>query len=73
MSPARVPMDEAHLIQYAVNTAKAVKPVGRRSARALSGQVKRDLTRCTQVREGLSAWSGGGKEPPGAVQWLMDN
>ena len=73
MSPARVPMDDAHLIQYAVNTAKAVKPVGRRSARALSGQVKRDLTRCTQVREGLSAWSGGEKEPPGAVQWLLDN
>ena len=73
MSPARVPMDDAHLFQYAVNTARALRPVRHRRARALARQIKRDLERCAQTQERLSARGGGEKELTGAERWLLDN
>ena len=73
MSPARVPMDDAHLFQYAVNTARALRPVRHRRARALARQIKRDLERCAQTQERLSARGGGAKELTGAERWLLDN
>lgn len=73
MSPARVPMDDAHLVQYAVNTAKEVRPEGVRSARALAGEVNENLGRCAQTRERFSAQGSGEEELPGGARWLLDN
>lgn len=73
MSPARVPMDDAHLVQYAVNTAKEVRPEGVRSARTLAGEVKENLARCARLREQFSAQGGGEEELPGGARWLLDN
>ena len=72
MSPARVPMDDAHLVQYAVNTAKAVRPAGIRSARVLAREVKENLARCARVQEKLSAQNGE-EELSGGARWLLDN
>ena len=73
MSPARVPMDDVHLVQYAVNTAKEVRPEGVRSARALAGEVKESLARCARLRERFSAQGGSEEELPGGARWLLDN
>ncbi len=73
MSPVRVPMDDAHLVQYAVNTAKEVRPEGVRPARVLAGEIRENLVRCARVREQLNVRSGGEEELAGGARWLLDN
>ena len=50
-----VPMDDAHLKNYAANAARGSKAEGTVSGRVLSRALKRDLDRIRRAREALKA------------------
>ena len=68
-----VPMDDAHLKNYAANAARGSKAEGTVSGRVLSRALKRDLDRIRRAREALDLWSTGQSALPGAAEWLLDN
>ena len=68
-----VPMDDAHLKQYAANAARELKLEGTVSCRALSRGLKAGLKRVRRAQEVLNLWSAGQTTVPGAVEWLLDN
>jgi len=68
-----VPMDDAHLKQYAANAARELKLEGAVSCRALSRELKAGLKRVRRTQEALNLWSAGQTTVPGAVEWLLDN
>ena len=72
MSP-HVPMDDAHLKNYAANAARELKPRGTVSCRALSRAVGRSLKQICRTREALNLWSASQTSLPGGVEWLLDN
>ena len=73
MSTPNVPMDDAHLKQYAANAAREARPGGMVSCRALSRALSKDLRQVRRVREALNTWSAGQTSLPGAAEWLLDN
>ncbi len=68
-----IPMDDAHLKQYAANAARELKLEGAVSCRALSRELKAGLKRVRRTQEALNLWSAGQTALPGAVEWLLDN
>lgn len=68
-----VPMDDAHLKQYAANAARELKLEGAVSCRALSRRLRADLKVVCRTREGLNLWSAGQTALPGGAEWLLDN
>lgn len=68
-----VPMDDAHLKNYAANAARGLRLEGMVSCRALSRRLRSDLKHILRVREALNEWSTGQTTTPGAVEWLLDN
>ncbi|MCI9159104.1 MAG: hypothetical protein HFF55_08915, partial [Lawsonibacter sp.] len=68
-----VPMDDAHLKNYAANAARGSKAEGTVSGRVLSRALKRALDRIRRAREALDLWSTGQSALPGAAEWLLDN
>ena len=73
MNTPRVPMDDAHLKQYAANAARELKQAGPVSCRALSRGLRANLKTVCRAREALNLWSAGRTALPGAVEWLLDN
>lgn len=73
MNTPHVPMDDAHLKQYAANAAREAKGAGMVSCRALSRAVRAQLRTVCRAREALDLWSAGRTTAPGAVEWLLDN
>ena len=69
----RVPMDDAHLKQYAANAAREITISGTVSCRQLSRALRSDLKNVLRAQEALSQWSEGQASLPGAVEWLLDN
>ena len=68
-----VPMDDAHLKQYAANAAREARLEGAVSCRALSRRVRAGLRTVRRTQEALNLWSGGQTALPGAAEWLLDN
>ncbi len=68
-----VPMDDAHLKQYAANAAKELKLSGTVPCRRLSGLLRDSLKKVRRAQELLSVWSRAQSALPGAVEWLLDN
>lgn len=68
-----VPMDDAHLKQYAINAAKEAKRTGSISCRALIKPLRANLKQIREAREALNLWSVGRTALPGAAEWLLDN
>ena len=65
-----VPMDDAHLKNYAANAAKEAKVSGTVSCRGLSRALKGDLDAVRRARAALELWSAGQAALPGAAEWL---
>ena len=53
MNTPRVPMDDAHLKQYAANAARELKQAGPVSCRALSRGLRANLKTVCRAREAL--------------------
>ncbi|MEY8402633.1 glucoamylase family protein [Oscillospiraceae bacterium 44-34] len=68
-----VPMDDAHLKQYAANAAREAKPEGTVPCRTLVRELKADLKTVCRIREALNLWSAGQSDLPGSAEWLLDN
>ena len=73
MNTPHIPMDDAHLKQYAANAARELKLEGTVSCRTLSRGLKADLKQVRRAQEALNLWSAGQTTVPGAVEWLLDN
>ena len=73
MNTPHVPMDDAHLKQYAANAAKEAAASGTVPSRTLARVLRADLKKVLRVREALNQWSGDQTALPGAVEWLLDN
>lgn len=68
-----VPMDDAHLTNYALNAAKELKPTKTVPIHGLSRQIRTDLNKIEAVCRRLSVWNEGETTLPPAVEWLLDN
>ncbi len=68
-----VPMDDAHLTNYALNAARELKPKGMVPIHGLSRQLRSGLNEIEGVCRRLSVWSEGEATLPPAVEWLLDN
>ena len=73
MNTPHIPMDDAHLKQYAANAARELKLEGTVSCRTLTRGLKADLKQVRRAQEALNLWSAGQTTVPGAVEWLLDN
>ena len=68
-----VPMDDAHLKQYAANAAREVRLGGTVPCRALRKALRSSLNTVCRAREALNLWNDGRSALPGAAEWLLDN
>ena len=68
-----IPMDDAHLKNYAANAAKETRRSGTVSCRILLKRLRTSLKRVRQAQEVLNLWSASQSALPGAVEWLLDN
>ena len=68
-----VPMDDAHLKQYAANAAREVRLGGTVPCRALRKALRSGLNTVCRAQEALNLWNDGRSALPGAAEWLLDN
>ncbi|MCI8304182.1 MAG: hypothetical protein HFF52_06085 [Lawsonibacter sp.] len=73
MNTPHVPMDDAHLSQYAANAARELEQSGTVPCRLLARALRSDLRRISRAHGALSSWSEAQTALPGAVEWLLDN
>ena len=67
------PMDDAHLINYAVNAARELKPSGSVPIKKLEWYIQHALKQVERICRRLEEWSAGRTTLPPAVEWLLDN
>ena len=68
-----VPMDDAHLANYAVNAAREWKPSGTVPVKNLGRTIQASLEQTERTCRRLTEWSAGRTTLPPAVEWLLDN
>lgn len=68
-----VPMDDAHLVNYAVNAARELKPSGSVPVKTLERTIRAALEQTERACRRLTDWSAGRTNLPPAVEWLLDN
>ncbi len=68
-----VPMDGAHLDNYAGNTARSVQLAGEAGTHQLVRELRKNLRTVARAYRELSGWSQGRERLPAAVEWLLDN
>lgn len=73
MSIPYIPMDDAHLSNYALNVARALELEGRMSAGTIARQIRRHLAQIQGAHTCLTQWSKGRPTLPAAAEWLLDN
>jgi len=66
-------MDDAHLMKYAANEARELRPEGTVPVRRLGREIRRGLSTVESACRALSQWSEGETALPPAVEWLLDN
>jgi hypothetical protein len=68
-----IPMDDAHLANYAANAARELTPAGRYPVRRMRRAVHSQLQFLGRTYRSLLAWSADRADLPTAVEWLLDN